>query len=64
MGLDRLQRPRHALRGSHDQLGDFYEREFTELSYTFEHAGWKFIMLDTNPGDRTPVDQARMQWLR
>jgi calcineurin-like phosphoesterase family protein len=64
MGLGRLQRPRHTLRGNHDQQGGLYEREFGELNYTFEHAGWKFIMLDTNPGDKVPLDEARMQWLR
>jgi len=64
MALARLQRPRHTLRGNHDQRGGFYEQEFGELSYTFEFAGWKFIMLDTNPGDATPIDAERMQWLR
>lgn len=64
MGLDRLRRPRYTLRGNHDLRDDIYQREFGALSYTFEHAGWKFIMLDTNPGDRTPLDAERMDWLR
>ena len=64
MALERLERPRHALRGNHDQRDDHYQREFGELNYVFEHAGWKFIMLDSNPGDRTPIDEERMQWLR
>lgn len=64
MALDRLEKPRYALRGNHDQRGGFYEEQFGELNYTFEHAGWKFIMLDTNPGDSTPIDEERMAWLR
>lgn len=64
MALDRLEKPRYTLRGNHDQRGGFYEQQFGELNYTFEHAGWKFIMLDTNPGDRTPIDEKRMAWLR
>lgn len=64
MALDRLERPRYTLRGNHDRSGDFYEREFGEPSYVFEHGGWKFIMLDSNPGDNTPIDEERMGWLR
>lgn len=64
MGLDRLRRPRYTLRGNHDLRDGLYEREFGELNYTFEYAGWKFIMLDTNPGDNTPLDAERMDWLR
>ncbi len=64
MALDRLRRPRYVLRGNHDQTGGFYEREFGELNYVFEYAGWKFIMLDSNPGDATPIDEERMAWLR
>lgn len=64
MGLDRLRRPYHALRGNHDMRGGYYEREFGEPNYTFEYAGWKFIMLDSNPGDKTPVSAERMDWLR
>ncbi|MFP4248611.1 MAG: metallophosphoesterase [Armatimonadota bacterium] len=64
MALDRLEQPRYTLRGNHDQRDGLYEQEFGELNYTFEHAGWKFIMLDTNPGDKTPIDEERMQWLR
>lgn len=64
MALDRLVRPRYTVRGNHDQRGDHYEREFGELNYTFEYAGWKFIMLDSNPGDNTPICDERMQWLR
>jgi len=64
MTLDRLRKPRYTLRGNHDQKADYYAREFGELNYTFEYAGWKFVMLDTNPGDKTPIDAERMQWLR
>lgn len=64
MGLDRLRRPHHTLRGNHDQRDELYQREFGELSYSFEHAGWKFIMLDTNPGDARPLDAERIDWLR
>ncbi len=64
MGLDRLRRPRYTLRGNHDLKDGLYEREFGELNYCFEHAGWKFIMLDTNPGDATPLDAERLDWLR
>jgi len=64
MALDRLRRPRHTLRGNHDLQGGFYEREFGELNYVLEYAGWKFIMLDSNPGDATPIDEERMAWLR
>ena len=64
MGLARLSKPRYTLRGNHDLKGDYYQREFGELNYAFQFAGWKFIMLDTNPGDATPIDAERMQWLR
>lgn len=64
MTLDRVRRPHYALRGNHDLAGDYYAREFGELNYTFEYAGWKFVMLDSNPGDKTPIDAARMNWLR
>lgn len=64
MALDRLRKPRHAMRGNHDRTGDHYAREFGEMKYSFEHAGWKFIMLDSNPGDKTPIDAERMDWLR
>lgn len=64
MALDRLEQPRYTLRGNHDLRGGFYGVQFGDLSYTFEHAGWKFIMLDSNPGDKTPIDQERMRWLR
>ncbi len=64
MALDRLRRPWHTLRGNHDLQGGLYEREFGELSYTLEYGGWKFIMLDSNPGDATPIDAERLQWVR
>ena len=64
MALERLERPWYALRGNHDRAGDHYQREFGELNYVFEYAGWTFIMLDSNPGDNTPIDEERMQWLR
>lgn len=64
MALDRLRRPYYTLRGNHDLKDGLYEREFGELNYTFEYGGWKFIMLDSNPGDDTPIDAERMQWLR
>lgn len=64
MGLDRLRRQRYTLRGNHDQRDGLYEAEFGELNYTFDYAGWKFIMLDSNPGDKTPIAEERMQWLR
>jgi len=64
MALNRLRRPRYTLRGNHDLKDDVYQREFGQLNYVFEFGGWKFIMLDTNPGDRTPLDATRMDWLR
>lgn len=63
MGLDRLRRPYYAVRGNHDMRAGYYEREFGELNYTFEYAGWKFIMLDSNPGG-APIGQERIEWLQ
>jgi hypothetical protein len=64
MALDRLAMPPYVLRGNHDLREDFFEAQFGDLNYTFERRGWKFIMLDTNPGDDTPIDAERMAWLR
>lgn len=64
MALDRLERPRYTLRGNHDMAADHYQREFGELNRVVDHGGWRFILLDSNPGDATPIDQQRIEWLK
>lgn len=63
MGLDRLRRPYYALRGNHDLAGGYFEREFGPLNRVFEYAGWKFILLDSNP-ETEPIGGERIEWLR
>ncbi|MEA3403637.1 MAG: metallophosphoesterase [Armatimonadota bacterium] len=62
--LATLQRPWHPCRGNHDVKDGLYEKHFGKLNYTFEHQGWTFIMLDSNGGRETLIDEPRMQWLR
>jgi len=64
LALDRLQQPRYTLRGNHDQTPGVYEAQFGLLNQAFEAGGWKFILLDTNPGDKTPVSDDHVAWLR
>ncbi len=64
LALSRLQRPRYVLRGNHDQTGGFYQREFGPLRQSFEYAGWKFLLADSNPGDETPMSAEDLAWLR
>ncbi len=63
MGLDRLRRPYYVLRGNHDLAGAYFEREFGPLNRVFEYAGWKFILLDSNP-ETEPIGGERIEWLR
>ena len=62
--LDRLTQPRYTVRGNHDQQPGIYEAQFGPLNQVFEVAGWKFILLDTNPGDKTPLRDESVAWLR
>lgn len=64
LALDRLSRPRYTVRGNHDQREGVYEQEFGPLHQTFTHAGWKFLLLDSNPGDETPLADAEVAWLK
>lgn len=64
LALDRLRRPRYAVRGNHDQQGDAYEREFGPLMQSFTYGGWKFLLIDTNPGDGTPLAEEQREWIR
>ncbi len=57
-------KPWHPVRGNHDLKDGLYEEYFGPLNYTFEYQGWVFIMLDSNGGEKSLVDEARLQWLR
>jgi len=58
------EKPWHPVRGNHDVQGGLYEQYFGPLNYVFRHDGWVFIMLDSNGGEQTLIDEARMAWLR
>lgn len=62
--LSLCEKPWHPVRGNHDVKDGLYERHFGPLNYVFEHEGWVFIMLDSNAGEHTLIDEARMTWLR
>jgi hypothetical protein len=62
--LSRLLRPWHPLRGNHDLAPGVYEREFGALNRSFTYAGWKFLLVDSNPGDKTPLAPAQLDWIR
>lgn len=64
LALSRLEQPRYTVRGNHDQASGVYEAQFGPLQQTFEVAGWKFILFDTNPGDKTPVNAETLAWLQ
>ncbi len=67
----KLQIPIHPVPGNHDfiQAGDRtgYDAAFPEkLNYTFHHAGWQFIGLDTTQGtdfDETKISDTTRAWL-
>lgn len=64
LALARLKQPRYTVRGNHDQAPGVYEAEFGPLNQVFEAGGWKFILLDTNPGDNVPLSEESLRWLR
>ncbi|MCK5803279.1 MAG: metallophosphoesterase [Lentisphaeria bacterium] len=64
LALQRLTKPRYVLRGNHDQRPGVYEKEFGELRQRIEHGGWVFLLIDTNPGDKTPINQTEHNWIR
>ncbi len=64
LALDRLERPRYTVRGNHDQAAGVYEAQFGPLNQVFEAGGWKFILLDTNPGDDVALRESSLAWLR
>lgn len=62
--LGGLTRPWHPCRGNHDVKDGLYEEYFGPLNYRVEHHGWVFLMLDSNGGEETLIDEERMTWLR
>jgi len=62
--LSLSEKPWHPVRGNHDDDGGLYEEFFGPLNYVFEHAGWAFIMVDSNASEPTLAEEARMAWLR
>lgn len=63
MALSRLQKPYYVLRGNHDQHGDAYGKEFGSLRQRFDHGGWVFLLIDSNPGDNTPISEVDRTWV-
>ena len=64
LALQRLTKPRHALRGNHDLAGGLFEREFGPLRSVVAYGGWKFLLVDSNPGDAKPMSEVDRQWIR
>jgi 3',5'-cyclic AMP phosphodiesterase CpdA len=64
LALQRLRKPWYTVRGNHDQTGDAYTKEFGALCRSFDHGGWRFLLLDSNPGDNTPLSAEVVAWLR
>lgn len=69
--LQSLRVPFHAVIGNHDYVSDTdrspWDRLFPgSLNHHFEHAGWRFIGLDSSEGTQwqnTTVSDATLQWL-
>ena len=64
LALQRLAKPRHAVRGNHDLAGGAFEREFGPLRSVVTYGGWTFLLVDSNPGDKTPMSEADREWIR
>jgi len=64
LALKRLQRPAYVLPGNHDTAPGVYEKEFGPGCRRVSVGGWTFLLLDTNPGDNTPVAPERLAWLQ
>ena len=64
LALQRLAKPRHVLRGNHDLAGGLFEREFGPLRSVVTYGGWKLLLVDSNPGDKTPMSAADREWIR
>jgi predicted MPP superfamily phosphohydrolase len=69
--LKTLPIPYHIVVGNHDYASDTDRRSFEQLhpktiNYTFDHAGWQFIGLDTTEGPKSrgvKIPDATIQWL-
>jgi len=64
LALQRLARPFYVLRGNHDLQTGVFEREFGKLHQRIDHGGWTFLLIDSNPGDKTPISQPEHDWVR
>ncbi|NOY81869.1 MAG: hypothetical protein GXP31_12810 [Kiritimatiellaeota bacterium] len=64
LALQRLTKPHYVVRGNHDLRTGVFEKEFGELHQRFEHGGWVFLLIDSNPGDKTPISQPERDWIR
>lgn len=65
LALRRLRQPVWVIPGNHDgPEGGVFEKEFGPPSRRFSLGGWTFFLLDTRPGDATPVAPERLAWLR
>ena len=62
--LELNEKPWYPVRGNHDDRGGYYEQYFGELNYRVEHAGWVFLMMDSNGPIEKLVTEETMQWLR
>lgn len=64
LALQRLTKPRYVLRGNHDLRPGVFEKEFGKLRQRLDHGGWVFLLIDSNPGDKTPIVQVEHDWIR
>ncbi|NUQ01810.1 MAG: metallophosphoesterase, partial [Armatimonadetes bacterium] len=64
LALKRLVRPWYVLRGNHDQYGGSFEAVFGATHQVVRHAGWVFLLADTNPGDEVPMAASQQTWLK
>lgn len=64
LALQRLTKPYYALRGNHDLRAGVFEQQFGTLRQRIEHGGWVFLLIDSNPGDKTPIASTEHDWIR
>ncbi|MBT3379737.1 MAG: hypothetical protein HN742_36550 [Lentisphaerae bacterium] len=64
LALKRLTKPHYTVRGNHDLRSGVYDGEFGPLRRRLEHRGWVFLLIDSNPGDKTPISQTEHTWIR